>query len=144
MVALVIALLSFAGGCDRGSVAPGTSFTARSARDVGEHLVDRYGRAVYAFSGDSPGQSGCLTACAVMWPPVSAPRLPESGSAAVDSTKFRLIIRPDSARQVTYNGIPLYYFDGDQAPGDIKGHNAVGYGGRFALVSPRGAAIPPP
>ena len=40
--------------------------------------------------------------------------------------------------QVTYNGHPLYYFSGDQAPGDTNGQ---GIGDIWFVVSPAGDAI---
>ena len=31
------------------------------------------------------------------------------------------ITRDDGSLQVTYNGLPLYFFQGDKAPGDLNG-----------------------
>jgi len=56
---------------------------------------------------------------AVKWPlyhqeKVAAP----DGSNAAD---FGTITREDGKRQTTYKGSPLYYFEGDKAPGDVMG-----------------------
>jgi hypothetical protein len=50
--------------------------------------------------------------------------------------------RSPRARQVTYNGHPLYLYEGDQKPGDTNGQGltAFGGGGWFAL-SPAGNQV---
>jgi predicted lipoprotein with Yx(FWY)xxD motif len=35
---------------------------------------------------------------------------------------FDTIERPDGARQVTYDGQPLYFYVGDRGPGETTGH----------------------
>ena len=42
------------------------------------------------------------------------------------------ITRDDGSNQVTYNGWPLYYFAGDETPGDAEGQNS---GGVWFVVS---------
>ena len=48
---------------------------------------------------------------------------------------------PGGATQVVYNGWPLWYFAGDQGPGDVNGHGLVSFGGTWLLVSPSGDGI---
>jgi predicted lipoprotein with Yx(FWY)xxD motif len=43
--------------------------------------------------------------------------------------------------QVTYNGRPLYLFEGDTAPGDISGQGLEDEFGQWFLVSPAGEPI---
>ena len=44
-----------------------------------------------------------------------------------------MISRDDGREQVTYNGLPLYYFANDKAPGDTKGQ---GVGGVWFVAAP--------
>lgn len=46
--------------------------------------------------------------------------------------------RTDDTTQVTYNGHLLYYFAGDEAPGDTNGQNV---GDVWFVVSPEGEAL---
>lgn len=110
----------------------------------GSYVVDASGRAVYVFSGDAPGQAACLTACATVWPPVIVERMPSSNSASIDASKLGTTTRPDSVRQLTYAGQPLYYSTSDHKPGDTWGHYAMSFGGFFALVAPDGKRVPSP
>ena len=49
--------------------------------------------------------------------------------------------RSDGAKQLTYNGHPLYTFSGDGRAGDISGQGSSAFGGRWYVVSPDGSAI---
>jgi hypothetical protein len=48
------------------------------------------------------------------------PRKPPTGGTGV-SGKLATITRDDGSLQVTYNGLPLYFFANDKAPGDANG-----------------------
>ena len=52
--------------------------------------------------------------------------------------------RTDGTTQVTYAGHPLYYFSGDQNPGDIDGEGSQAFGGGWDLVSPAGVKVEKP
>jgi len=86
---------------------------------LGTILVDSYGMTLYTFKSDSPGKSSCYGGCAQNWPPLIA------GDHIVAAEGVRGLIdaidRTDGTRQVTFNGMPLYYFVQDKAPGDAKG-----------------------
>jgi predicted lipoprotein with Yx(FWY)xxD motif len=110
----------------------------------GDYIADDAGRALYAFSGDAPNQSGCLTNCSTVWLPVAADELPAVDSPLLDRAKLSIIGRPDSIRQLSYAGLPLYYSSSGLKPGDIWGHYAMSFGGHFALVGPAGKPLPPP
>jgi predicted lipoprotein with Yx(FWY)xxD motif len=47
--------------------------------------------------------------------------------------KLGTITRDDKSLQVTYNGLPLYYFKNDKAPGDTTGQ---GVGNAWSVVKP--------
>jgi predicted lipoprotein with Yx(FWY)xxD motif len=77
--------------------------------------------ALYTFAKDTPGVSNCSGGCLKNWPALSV----TSGTAiaAGPGIKGQLstISRADGATQVTYNGMPLYFFIKDVAVGDVTG-----------------------
>ena len=91
-----------------------------SAKDgVGKFFTDARGMTLYVFKKDSPGKSVCAGPCVEKWPlyfreKVAVP----DGVMAAD---FGTITREDGKRQTIYKGLPLYYFAGDKAPGDVLG-----------------------
>ena len=115
-----------------------------SSGAYGQFIVDANGRALYSFSGDVPGQTACLTNCASVWPPAIVDRIPTATHAAIDKAKLAMIPRGNGTSQLTYAGMPLYYSESDVKPDDTLGHYAMSFGGRFALVSPTGKALPAP
>jgi predicted lipoprotein with Yx(FWY)xxD motif len=107
---------------------------------LGKILADSQGRTIYLFEKDKGPTSTCSDECAVEWPPVTANGKPRVGNglaaAKVGTTK-----RSDGSRQVTYNGHPLYLFDGDQSPGDVNGQGIDAFGALWYVVSPGGSEI---
>jgi predicted lipoprotein with Yx(FWY)xxD motif len=79
---------------------------------------------VYQFSKDvkDSGKSACTGGCLTTWPALTvADGVTPTGGAGVTG-KLGTIDRADNGQyQVTYNGLPLYFFSGDTAPGDSKG-----------------------
>jgi hypothetical protein len=59
----------------------------------------------------------------------------------VSAADLGTITRSDGAKQVTYNGHPLYYFAGDPKAGSTTGQGSDSFGAKWWLVSPAGAAI---
>jgi predicted lipoprotein with Yx(FWY)xxD motif len=93
--------------------------TADSA--LGTIVVDSKGMTVYMFDKDTQGsgKSSCSGGCLEAWPPVIA----EADSPAVDGVTgdVATITRDDGTVQVTLDGWPLYYWQGDKAAGDVAG-----------------------
>lgn len=116
------------------------ALSGASARSVGRHLTDANGRAVYMFVIDSKNFSACTGPCAGAWPPLSPPAA-LSGNATVQAELIGRITRSDGRAQVTYNDMPIYYYHGDERPGDIKGQGKNAFGGPWYLVSPDGKPI---
>ena len=89
-------------------------------------LADPTGRALYFDSLDTVGSAtsdpvpACVGACVTTWPVFAA----GSGSlpTGVDPAKLTTFTRADGAKQSAFDGHPLYYFSGDTAQGDTKGH----------------------
>jgi predicted lipoprotein with Yx(FWY)xxD motif len=48
--------------------------------------------------------------------------------------------RTDGTTQVTYNGMPLYYFSGDQAAGQLTGQNTNSV---WFVLRPSGTVLKP-
>lgn len=88
--------------------------------DLGSFLVDGDGMTLYYFTRDEAGVSNCKGQCAVIWPVFHAAKI--SVPAGLDPADFATITREDGRKQTTFRGWPLYYFNKDAAPGDVKGH----------------------
>ena len=110
--------------------------TASSA--AGQIVVDAKGMSVYFFTKDvkDSGTSACTGACIAAWPPV----LTESAAPAVEGVTGTVgtISTPAGKKQVTINGLPVYYYVKDKAAGDITGQ---GVGNVWYLVGPDGTMI---
>jgi predicted lipoprotein with Yx(FWY)xxD motif len=78
-------------------------------------LVNSAGMTVYTFDKDSAGKSACNGPCSDVWPAVA----PSASVAA----PYSVITRDDGAKQLAYNGKPLYTFKKDAKPGDRNGDN---------------------
>lgn len=126
------------------------------------YLVDQEGRALYLFLEDRLTEEGeeleevalstCYDQCAENWPPYTlrppgdnpvageVAGNPVAGEGA-DQELLGEITREDTVAgmtQVTYNSWPLYYFAGDEEPGDTNGQ---GRGEVWYLVSPEGDPV---
>ena len=105
---------------------------------LGEHLVDGEGLTLYLFDNDEPGVSNCTGDCLTSWPPLIADDEPTWGDG-VDGDLVGTIEREDDgSTQVTYDGMPLYFWAGDAAPGDVNGQ---GVNDVWWVVAPDGSAI---
>jgi predicted lipoprotein with Yx(FWY)xxD motif len=133
--ALLFALmlvLAACGGDDEptGSAAPPATTAAPAATGgttvavatvpAGDVLVDGEGRTLYIFTKDQGDQTACSGECATNWPALTADATPTAG-AGVDASKLAVAKQADGSSQVTYGGMPLYYFAADTKAGDVKG-----------------------
>lgn len=77
---------------------------------------------LYTFTHDSPGVSACSGQCLVVWPALTVPAATSkvTGGPGITGT-LAIITRSDGVLQISYNGLPLYFFDKDTAVGDVKG-----------------------
>jgi len=107
---------------------------------AGAYLAGPSGRALYLWEADSHNKSACSGACAAAWPPLMSHGKPQAASG-VQSGALGTIARDGGGRQVTYQGHPLYYFAGDPGSGSTTGQGSDGFGAKWWLVSPAGAAI---
>ncbi len=93
----------------------------------GNYMADFAAKTLYTFDKDSVGTTTCYGSCATAWPPYT------SGAAAQGAlpTDITLITRADGSQQFAYKGMPLYYYQKDTAPGEVKGD---GVGGIWHIV----------
>ena len=95
---------------------------AAASSDLGTFLTGRDGLTIYVFGADTtPGMSVCEGDCLAAWPPVTVP--PGNTVAGGDGVTgvLGLITGTDGSTQVTYDGHPLYYFQGDTEAGQTNG-----------------------
>ncbi len=98
---------------------------------LGDILTDSQGMTLYTFKKDKPGESACYDQCAQKWPPLEVKQGTQPMAASGISGKLGQTERKDGSYQVTYNDMPLYYFQGDTKPGETKGQ---GLGGVWFVV----------
>ena len=91
-----------------------------ASTDFGDALVEEDGRTLYMFVPDQQknGTPTCYDDCAQAWPALVGP---VSAGEGVDDGLLGTAERTDGTVQATYNDLPLYYFAGDQAAGDVNG-----------------------
>jgi predicted lipoprotein with Yx(FWY)xxD motif len=91
---------------------------------MGDFLVDSKGMTLYIFTKDTMNVSNCLGGCLKAWPPLVASGDLVAGPGVTG--KLGSITRADGTKQVTYNGMPLYYWASDAKPGDMTGQGVAG------------------
>lgn len=81
-----------------------------------------------AEDGRAIGTAGCSGECTRTWLPLQAP------DAARSTGYWSVVARDDGSKQWAYKGFPLYSYAGDQAPGEVTGHDIFDVAADF--VSP--------
>lgn len=85
------------------------------ATAIGDVLTTPDGMTVYAYSKEAAGSPSCYGRCAEHWSAVLAPARAEA------SGDLTLVDRIDGSKQWAFKDMALYTYDGDNAPGDVKG-----------------------
>lgn len=104
---------------------------------LGAIVVSDTGMTVYQYTKDvkGAGTSACTGGCLKAWPPVlttgDTPSL--QGITGTVGT-----ITANGGKQVTLNGLPLYYWASDAAPGDVTGQGVQGV---WYVVAPDGSMV---
>lgn len=112
-----------------------TTVVAIGESDLGPILVDEAGIALYVFDNDDVDTSACSDDCLATWPPLEASAVEAADGVEGDLGTFT---RDDGTEQATVDGLPLYYFATDTAPGDVGGQ---GIGDVWWVVDATGAAV---
>jgi predicted lipoprotein with Yx(FWY)xxD motif len=82
----------------------------------------------------------CTGACVSAWPAFTTSGAPQAG-AGVTAGLLGTTLRADHTTEVTYHGHPLYYYSGDQKPGDMNGQGSKAFGAGWYVVAPSGSKI---
>lgn len=108
-------------------VPPAAGSATVLAKTIGSQTIlvaGSNGMTVYTYTSDvaGSGTSACSGGCLTRWPALTVPAgvTPTAGGGV--SGALGTITRTDNGTlQVTYNGLPLYFFQNDKAPGDTNG-----------------------
>ncbi|MCG2623572.1 hypothetical protein LVY72_16870 [Arthrobacter sp. I2-34] len=120
------------------SVPQGSAELKVADSKLGKIVVDAKGMTVYYFTKDvkDSGKSNCTGECIAAWPPV----LTESDNPKVEGVTGAVgtIPTPEGKKQITINGMPIYLWVKDTAPGDTTGQDVNEV---FYVVAPDGQMI---
>ncbi len=113
---------TYAAAPAEGTPAPASSLHIGFTEDLGPFLTDAKGMTLYLYAMDTTAnESTCEGDCAANWPPAAA-----EGTLSLPAGipgELTAITRPDGSQQLSYNGIPLYLYVADKAPGDTNGQD---------------------
>jgi predicted lipoprotein with Yx(FWY)xxD motif len=76
---------------------------------------------LYTFTKDTPGVSNCSGQCLVRWPALTVLTGTAIAAGPGITGQLSTITRADGLTQVTYKGLPLYFWFKDVAVGDVNG-----------------------
>ncbi|PWK88832.1 putative lipoprotein with Yx(FWY)xxD motif [Lentzea atacamensis] len=102
--------------------------------DLGPILVDQSGRTLYAFTKDENKSNACDADCIAVWPALTA----QSEVEAKDGADTKLVSQIEESSQAVYGKWPLYYYVGDQVPGDLNGQ---GVDDEWFAIAPDGKLV---
>jgi predicted lipoprotein with Yx(FWY)xxD motif len=106
-----------------GGVVVGTATTS-----LGVVLAAPNGFTLYTRSGDSANTSSCTAGCLAAWPALTVPAGgTASAGTGVTGTVGTFTRADDGTTQVTYKGLPLYFWKSDPKPGDVTGQGIGGF-----------------
>ena len=94
-----------------GLPSPGTQVLIVQRSNLGWVLAKADGTVVYTYGNDSKGGTPtCTGSCAAVWPAVTG--LPMVGPADTLPSPLGTVTMSNGAKQITYNGYPLYTLKG--------------------------------
>ena len=103
---------------------PGTTVMIVERSRLGWVLAEASGFVVYTYGGDTRGgQPTCTGACAAIWPALTG--IPMVSTADTLPGTLGTVTMPNGAKQITYNGYPLYLLKG-AGPFSTKGQGLEG------------------
>jgi predicted lipoprotein with Yx(FWY)xxD motif len=141
-IGVLLAACGSTGGGAGATQGPGGSAAAgaptigmATSATLGAYLTGANGLTLYIKTTDTANTSTCTGDCLANWPALTV----AAGQTAIAGTgvtgALGTFTRADGTTQVTYNGLPLYYWKADTKAGDTTGQ---GIGG-FVVASVSGA-----
>ena len=97
---------------------------AMKAPASGNYLTDEKGMTLYTSNKDTAGVSNCTGTCITNWPAYGPKTMTAQNTWPTGVT---VITRSDGTFQYALNGMPLYYWIQDKAPGDTTGNGVNGF-----------------
>jgi predicted lipoprotein with Yx(FWY)xxD motif len=112
-----------------GGIQPGDVVLIVQKSAIGYVLAAADGQVVYTYGKDSKGGAPtCTGSCATTWPPLTGKPL-ASGADKLPGT-LGTVSDANGAKQVTYNGLPLYTFKGAK----VFATTGNGVGGEWHVI----------
>ncbi len=118
-----------------------TTIAVSQNKTWGPTLTLKNGDTVYRLTADSKNTSVCTAKCAAIWLPVvlaKGQKKPTSDGLS----NLGSFTRTGGAKQVTYEGIPLYTFSKDKKPGQVNGNEKNSWG-QWYSINPKNPLTPP-
>lgn len=103
----------------------------------GRYLTDKNGMTLYVFSDDTESKANCEKECLAKWKIYEFDNLTLIGINDEQSKRVRVMTRSDGFQQFTYDKKPLYYYIGDEKPGEINGVDEKIVGSKWSVVIPQ-------
>ncbi len=115
--------------------------TVSQNKTWGATLTLKDGDTLYRLVKDSKDKSVCTGKCATIWIPVVL-AAGQTAPVGVGVSHLGSFTRAGGAKQVTYEGIPLYRFTGDKKAGAVTG-NVKDTWGQWWSMNPKSPLTPP-
>ena len=126
--------------------APSSTAAARGPKikitdsDYGRILSNGRKRALYLFTADREKSSNCSGDCATAWPPYIIKSKPVA-APGVKAGLIGTIRRSDGKLQATYAGHPVYFYEGDNEPGEVLCQAVSEFGGYWYVIRSNGNPV---
>ena len=111
---------------------PPAFVTTTNVKNLGKILANAQGQVLYTFTKNGVSVP-CSASCLSIWPALVPPTgvTTPTGAPGVGTLGTTNVNGPT---QVTVDGLPLYTYDGDSAPGLATGNNLTSFGGTWKVV----------
>jgi len=137
---LILVACTSGGGAGSSGGTGSVTVGMASASGLGPFLTGPNGKTLYTHAGDSANTSTCTGTCLAAWPALTVTSGQQPVAGAGVTGQLGSFSRPDGGTQVTYNGLPLYYWQGDTKAGDVTGQGISGFTVALAAGSSAGSS----